>query len=149
MEIKNVPGALAIQGQRPIELSASKKPVSDLDYEKVRLRRATREFESFFLASMLKAMRATVPKSSEESEALGGGLGKDLYQDMFDTELSKKMAERSRGGIGDVLYEALVGRVEAEYRAHTQTVSLSETPVRAHTDKTLNHNSHHKDKGSL
>lgn len=136
MDIKSAPTALALQKQRPIELNAAKKPIKSLDHEKARLRRATREFESFFLASMLKAMRATVPKSSEESEVPGGGLGKDMYQDMFDTELSKKMAERSRGGIGDVLYEALVGRVESEYRP--QTVSPFETHAGRRTVKMLN-----------
>lgn len=127
MEIKSgLTAAIAVK-QKPIAINAEKKEKSALAYEKVRLRKATREFESFFMASMLKSMRATVPKSSDDSEVPGGGLGKDMYQDMFDTELAKKMAERSNGGIGDVLYKALVSRVEAEYREKPQGLSLSET----------------------
>ena len=137
MEIRNTPAPLELHRQKTFEELPAKKEISRLDHEKTRLRKAAREFESFFLASMLKSMRATVPKSSEDSNVPGGGLGKDMYQDMFDIELSKKMAERSSGGIGDILYKTLVGRIEAEFRDKPEPLSLSETPAKAHSAKTL------------
>ncbi len=59
-----------------------------LEIKKVRLRKATKEFESFFVLYMLRAMRETVP----ESGLLEGGLGKDIYTSMFDEELAKTIA---------------------------------------------------------
>jgi Rod binding domain-containing protein len=78
--------------------------------EKARLRKATKEFESFFILQMLKAMRSTIPESS----MAGGGLGKEIYTSMFDQELARRMAGRSNESIAEVLYRNLVKYIDSE-----------------------------------
>ncbi|MDD4050697.1 MAG: transglycosylase SLT domain-containing protein [candidate division Zixibacteria bacterium] len=73
-----------------------------LDMEKLRLRKATRELESFFVLHMLKAMRQTIPKSN----LLSGGLGEDTYTSMFDEELSKLVAG-GPASLSESLYKSL------------------------------------------
>ncbi|MFQ5607705.1 MAG: rod-binding protein [Candidatus Zixiibacteriota bacterium] len=72
-------------------------------------------------------MRATVPKISGDEQKAENGLGKEIYQDMFDGELAKKMAERSSGGIGEILYNTLVRRIELKRPSDAKTMSHSET----------------------
>ena len=74
-----------------------------VEAKKLRLKKATREFESFFYLHVLKAMRSTIPKSGLLEEGLGG----DVYNSMFDMELSKKMAGGSSQSLADVLYRSL------------------------------------------
>jgi soluble lytic murein transglycosylase-like protein len=81
-----------------------------LDTKKHRLRKATREFESFFVLHMLKAMRKTIPKS----EMLNGGLGQDIYTGMFDEELARKVAGSSPNSLSEMLYKSLEKHLEAE-----------------------------------
>jgi flagellar protein FlgJ len=53
---------------------------------------AATEVEALFINEMLKVMRQSVPSMSEEK-----GLGADIYTGMFDTELSKVLAQRGLG----------------------------------------------------
>lgn len=99
----------------PKQLRPPQRTFSKLEREKARLKKATHEFESFFMSSMLKSMRQTIPRSEESGAPGDAGLGKDIFQSMFDDELAKKMAEGSQGGLGDILYQNLVKRVEAQY----------------------------------
>lgn len=80
-----------------------------LDSQKMRLRKATREFESFFLLHMLRAMRKTIP----ENGLLDGGLGQDMYTSMFDEELARTIAGTSRGSLSEILYASLEKHLEA------------------------------------
>lgn len=80
-----------------------------LDMEKLRLRKATKELESFFVLHMLKAMRQTIPKSS----LLTGGLGEDTYTSMFDEELSKMVAG-GPASLSESLYRSLEKHLTAE-----------------------------------
>ncbi len=58
------------------------------------LKKACCDFESIFITQMLKAMRATVPKSGllPDSNAM------DLYTSMLDSQYASKISEN--GGIG-------------------------------------------------
>jgi Rod binding domain-containing protein len=67
------------------------------------LREATREFESLFIAEMMKEMRATVP----ESGLLGSSSGQGVFREMLDQELSRRIAGGGGFGIGDLLYQQL------------------------------------------
>ena len=78
-------------------------PDKALDDRKTRLKKATKEFESFFLLYMLKAMRKTIP----ESGFLESGPGKDIYISMFDEELSRKIAGSSSASLSEILYSSL------------------------------------------
>lgn len=67
------------------------------------LKRATKEFESFFLSQMLKVMRESVPKDG----LIKGGRSEDIYTSMLDEALSKEMAERGGIGIGALMLKQL------------------------------------------
>ena len=91
--------------------TAAKPPAGgkSLDMEKLRLRKATKELESFFVLHMLKAMRQTIPKSN----LLTGGLGEDTYTSMFDEELSKIVAG-GPASLSEALYRSLEKHLTAE-----------------------------------
>ncbi len=68
-----------------------------------KMRKACREFESYFLSYMFKAMRRTVP----ESGFLSGGDAEKMFQDMYADAISQEAAKGSGIGIGDMLYRDL------------------------------------------
>lgn len=103
------------QGQNPVQTTATaiKRAVDgreSIDAKKMRLRKATKEFESFFLLHMLRAMRKTIP----EDGLLDGGLGRDMYTSMFDEELSRMIAGTTRGSLSEILYNSLEKHIEAQ-----------------------------------
>ncbi len=67
------------------------------------LKRVAREFESLFVGYLLKVMRETV----EESDGAEGGLGKTIYTELFDQELSRELARQGALGISDLLVKHL------------------------------------------
>jgi hypothetical protein len=61
-----------------------------------------------FLDHVLKAMRSTIPKSqSQNGLGLGGEMGKDIFTQIFDEELAKKMAGNGGRSLADILYRDL------------------------------------------
>lgn len=58
------------------------------------LKKAAKEFESYFISYLLKVMRESIPKDS----LFGGGKGEEMYRSFQDEELAKKMVDS--GGIG-------------------------------------------------
>lgn len=80
-----------------------------LELERLRLHKATKELESYFVLHMLKAMREAIPKS----DLLSGGLGQDMYTSLFDEELSKTMSG-GPGSLAEALYRSLEKRLTAE-----------------------------------
>ncbi len=82
---------------------------------KARLRKVSKEFEAFFTYYMLKAMRKTVPEGSLTDQApFSGKAGKDIFTDLFDMELSRKMPSGKGNSIADILYRSMEKLVEAE-----------------------------------
>jgi murein DD-endopeptidase MepM/ murein hydrolase activator NlpD len=67
------------------------------------LKKAAQEFEAIFIAQMLKVMRETI----EESGLTEGGLGKSIYTEMFDQEVSLNLAKKGALGIADILEKRL------------------------------------------
>ena len=90
----------------PAPIPLKKSP--DVEGEKKKLYNSAREMESLFLYHMLKEMRKTVPQN-EGSNALGlgNGLGKDIYTQVFDEELSRKIAGNGDKSLTNLLYHAL------------------------------------------
>lgn len=74
------------------------------DKQKQELKKASQEFESIFMAYLLKVMRETIQESGLTE---GGGFGKSIYTEMFDQEISVSMAKRGTLGIADLLYKNL------------------------------------------
>jgi peptidoglycan hydrolase FlgJ len=69
------------------------------------LREAAQEFESLFIAQMMKSMRGTVPQSG----LMGSDSGQGIFREMLDQELSRQIAFAGGFGIGDMLYQQLKG----------------------------------------
>ncbi len=57
------------------------------------LLRASQEFESYFLAYLMKVMRETVPKGALTENRMG-----DMFNSFYDEEIGKRAAQA--GGIG-------------------------------------------------
>lgn len=117
--------AIASQAHPQTTLERMKGPRADsLQGEKARLRKATKEFESFFTYYMLKTMRQTIPKDPmAENLPLGDAGGKDTFSDMFDMEVSRLMSTTGRRSIAEMLYRSMEKVVDAQYKAEP-------TPVR-------------------
>ncbi len=81
------------------------------------LRQATRALEGVFLSQLFQAMRATVPEGGfmESSSAQA------TFQSMFDEKMAETLAQRTDGGIGDMLYEQLRRRI------HNMTLTPGDT----------------------
>ncbi len=57
---------------------------------------------------MLKTMRETIPDSQTEKDGLfSGGMGKDIFTQMFDMQMSDKMATGGRNSISEMLYKSM------------------------------------------
>jgi murein DD-endopeptidase MepM/ murein hydrolase activator NlpD len=65
----------------------------------VQLAGAAREFESLFVAYLLKVMRETI----QESGLFEENLGKSIYTELFDQEVARLIAQRGAFGISDLL----------------------------------------------
>ncbi|NOY39214.1 MAG: hypothetical protein GXO95_03005 [Nitrospirae bacterium] len=65
--------------------------------------RVARKFESLFIYELLKGMRGMNGKGLFQ-----GGLSGDVFQTLFDMELSKNLAERGTG-ISEMLMKTLRG----------------------------------------
>ena len=63
------------------------------------MRKAGQEFESLFIAYLLKIMRETI----EEASGSEGGYGKEIYTELFDQEIARLMAQRGILGISDMI----------------------------------------------
>ncbi|MBN1212278.1 MAG: transglycosylase SLT domain-containing protein [candidate division Zixibacteria bacterium] len=94
----------------------------NLETEKTRLRKATREFESFFMYYMLKTMRETVPDDPLAKNTLfTDGGGKETFTQMFDMEVARSVTTSSGGSIGDILYKSLEKVLEAQFSGSEET----------------------------
>lgn len=101
-----------INGQMPVhekqpagkaQLSANKQLSAKENNNNADIREAAKEMEALFAFQMLKVMRETSESMSGEKK----GNGYNTYMSMFDTEISKVLAERGMG-----LQDSIVGWLE-------------------------------------
>jgi flagellar protein FlgJ len=85
--------------------------IPGLAEKKAKLGKTTQQFEAFFLQTMLKSMRKTVPNSSSHSRETG------VYTEMFDEVLAENMSKTGRFGFGDMLYRNLERALVAQETA--------------------------------
>ncbi|OQY02673.1 MAG: flagellar biosynthesis protein FlgJ [Desulfobacteraceae bacterium 4572_130] len=72
--------------------------------EQKELKQACQGFEAIFLRTMLKSMRATLPKDN----IFGQNHGMDIYKSMYDQHLADKISKGNNSvGIGNFLYKHL------------------------------------------
>ncbi len=86
--------------QNAINLSKTVKN-SGLNDKKQKLQHVAHEFESMFVNLLFKQMRKTIP----DSKLIDGGNAEDIFEEMMDSEISKKIAQRGGLGIADALME--------------------------------------------
>ena len=67
------------------------------------LYKACQEFESVFIAYLLKSMRKTIPKA----EFMNGGLREDMYLAMMDEEISRVVAKGPGMGLAASIYRQI------------------------------------------
>ncbi len=75
---------------------------------KAALRETAQQFEAMFLQMMIKSMRETIEKSD-----LTDSQHADLFEGMFDREVSLAMARRNSLGLADMLVQAQTRQMSA------------------------------------
>ncbi len=75
-----------------------------LDKAHLDLKKATQQFEGYFLHQLLTEMRKTVPKDTLLAD---DGNGKQIFQDMMDQTVSDNMAKRGDLGMAKMMYDQL------------------------------------------
>jgi flagellar protein FlgJ len=68
-----------------------------------KLRQACADFESFFLQTLLKEMRATVPRSG----LMGGSSTESLYTSLLDGQMAREIAAAGGIGLADLFQRSL------------------------------------------
>ncbi len=99
------PNATAL-GRAPDQLQSAVRRTQNAtgSQRQVELKEAAQEFESLFVSYLMKVMRETI----EESGLTEGGLGKDIYTELFDQEVSRSISRHGALGISDLLLKNLV-----------------------------------------
>ena len=68
------------------------------------LKKATEQFEGYFLHQLLTEMRKTIPKDTLLAD---DGNGKQIFQDMMDQTVSENMSKRGDLGMAKMMYDQL------------------------------------------
>ena len=85
----------------PISSSATNAP---LDKAHSGLKKATQQFESYFLDSMLKEMRKTVPKDTLLKD---DGHEKEIFTEMMDQHVADSISQQRDFGLSSMMYQQL------------------------------------------
>ncbi|MDF1543638.1 MAG: transglycosylase SLT domain-containing protein [bacterium] len=97
------------------------KSGGNLEADKARLKKATKEFESLVVYEMLKTMRKTIPESDfTKGSPFSGGMGKDIFEQMFDMQLSRQVSGDGRQSIASMLYKQVEKILEAQHRTEPE-----------------------------
>lgn len=86
--------------------AASVSGAAEKDYSKAteaELYEACKEFESYFVEQMFKAMRATVPESEKSTSASA----LDMFEDNLYQEYAKQTADSGQLGLAQQLFEQM------------------------------------------
>jgi Rod binding domain-containing protein len=102
-----------VAGTSPVALVSS--PVA----RSSQLEKTARQLEGVFVLQMLKAMRATVPKSGiTESNS-----GEDTFTSMLDEKIADRIPAQWKHGLTDALMKQLVGRESASHATAAPTAT--------------------------
>jgi len=118
--------ALGPPGGGMLGIDQLKRPTNGtVEAEKARLRKATQEFESFFVYQMLKAMRKTIPQNSLGKDTpMSCGLGKDTFTEIFDMEIARKATFGGHNSIAALLYKSTEKLIDARFETKTERPDL-------------------------
>ncbi len=135
MSAVNAINTVALRGGQSIEL---KKPQS-LEAQKEKLMKAAKEMESVFLYQLIKTMRKTVPESGFSAQGgFGGGMGKDVYTQMFDQEIAVKMSGHGDRSIASMLYREMENILEKQHGIVDKAEMNFELPIRSNNFHNIN-----------
>jgi len=106
MEVPKTEKSIVPNHQLPIP--NSQLPITNYESKKQdkKLLNAVQDFESFFLYSLLKEMRKTIPKD----KLFGGGREEEFFTDLLDEEIGKALAARGGIGLSAMLYKEFGGK---------------------------------------
>jgi len=91
-------------GLEPLSTQSGSSKAAPMDKAHAALKKATEQFESYFLHQMLQEMRKTVPKDT----LLGDDSNQEqIFQDMMDQTVADSMSKREDLGISKMLYAVL------------------------------------------
>lgn len=118
--------------QLPMASPQSPTPLkkgANLEAKKKKLFETAKELESLFLYHVLKAMRNSIPKTANESAlGLGGGMGKDIFTQIFDEELAKKISGNGDRSLAAILYRNLEKTLERSHASPKSAKPPTEAP---------------------
>ena len=97
MDLRLLPGASTSK------LNIERLSPKSKEKEAEQLYRACQEFESVFIAYLMKSMRKTIPRS----EFMNGGLREDMYLAMMDEEISRVVAKGPGMGLAASIYRQI------------------------------------------
>ncbi|MBA4366064.1 MAG: hypothetical protein C0403_00295 [Desulfobacterium sp.] len=81
---------------------------TDNPSENTKLKQACADFEAILLDSMFQSMRKTL----SGDDIFGKSLGRDIYESMYYTQISKELATEGNGlGLEQILYQQLSSRM--------------------------------------
>jgi len=85
------------------ELTNVNSSNTEKDKDIQKLRKVCQDFESLFVAQIMRSMRSSVEKSG----LFGNSAGADMYESMFDLEVSAKIARSGGLGLSDMMLKSL------------------------------------------
>ena len=92
-------------------LTAGTKPGAEMTpAQKDRLRQACSDMESLFLNNLLKSLRQLVP----DGGLLPQSAGKEIYESMFETQMSIALSQGEGMGLGRMLYDQILRQREGK-----------------------------------
>jgi Rod binding domain-containing protein len=101
---------IEIKDQAPsIPIRQNENLLSGQEQRRLKLQKSTQAFESIFIAQLLKNMRSV--SFAEEQEE---GFGKEIMLSMADESVAQQLSKTNMLGIGKMLYQHLLKRLEAE-----------------------------------
>lgn len=95
------------------------------EQEKARLRKASKEFESFFTYYLMKTMRATIPENPLTKDLpFNNANGKEMMQDLFDMEVARTMRQPSDRSLSSMLYKSMSKLIDAKFAAREKPAAM-------------------------
>lgn len=91
--------------------------------DEAKLKKASEDFEALFINQLLQSMRRTVLKSKFLEDAPG----KEVYQSLFDREISKKMAQKGALGVGKIIYRKVLEHEKARMARPSDGLQMPES----------------------
>jgi flagellar protein FlgJ len=88
------------------------------------LKRASLQFESYFLSYLLKVMRETVPKGGLLQNRMG-----EVFHSFYDEEIGKRAAEAGGIGLAQLILSSLAEESDKTVSRHDEKDDLSESGV--------------------